>query len=96
MTEESIIKLIRDITNAKPLSPGQSKPFEIRSYGKSELAMLYFPEAKTKKGAMSNLNYWINYNGELKEKLRALNSPLRAQHYTRREVELIVEYLCEP
>ena len=40
------------------------KPFEIRSYGKSELAMLYFPDAKTKKGAMNNLNYWIDYNEE--------------------------------
>lgn len=94
MTEESLKKLIHDIMAAKPLP--NRKPFEIRSYGKSELAMLYFPEAKTKKGAMSNLNYWINYNGELKEKLRALNSPPRAQRYTRREVELIVEYLCEP
>ena len=36
------------------------KPFEMRSYSKSELAMLYFPDAKTKKGAMNNLNYWIN------------------------------------
>ena len=94
MTEEALIKLIRDITSAKPLA--QKKPFEIRSYGKSELAMLYFPDAKTKKGALSNLSYWINYNGELREKLRALNSPPRAQRYTRREVELIVEYLCEP
>lgn len=94
MTKEALLKLIRDITEAKPLS--QIKPFEIRSYGKSELAMLYFPNAKTKKGAISNLNYWINYNGELREKLRALNSPPRAQRYTRREVELIVEYLCEP
>ena len=96
MTEESLKKLINDIMAAKPLSPRQSKPFEIRSYGKSELAMLYFPEAKTKKGALSNLSYWINYNGELKEKLRELNSPPRAQRFTRREVELIVEYLCEP
>ena len=45
---------------------------------------------------MNNLNYWIDYNGELREKLRALNSPPNAHHYTRREVELIVEYLCEP
>ena len=70
--------------------------FEIRSYGKAELAMLYFPHAKTKKGALNNLNYWINYNGELRQRLRALGNPPKAQHYTRREVELIVEYLCEP
>ena len=58
------------------------KPFEI--------------DAKTKKGAMNNLNYWINYCTELREKLRELNSPPHAHRYTRREVELIVEYLCEP
>ena len=72
------------------------KEFEIRSYGKSELAMLYFPDAKTKRGAINNLNYWIDYNRELREKLRAQNSPPNAHRYTRREVELIVEYLCEP
>ena len=29
-------------------------------------------------------------------RLRALKSPPNAHRYTRREVELIVEYLCEP
>ena len=33
---------------------------------------------------------------KLSQKLRELNSPPRAHHYTKREVELIVEYLCEP
>lgn len=92
MTEKALRELLQLINQS-----GESvKPFEIRSYGKSELAMLYFPDAKTKKGALSNLNYWINYNGELREKLRAQNSPPNAHRYTRREVELIVEYLCEP
>jgi hypothetical protein len=45
---------------------------------------------------MNNLNYWINYCTELRDKLRELNSPPHAHRYTRREVELIVEYLCEP
>ena len=72
------------------------KEFEIRSYGKSELALLYFPNTKTTKGALNNLNFWINYNRELSQKLRELKSPPRAHHYTKREVELIVEYLCEP
>ena len=100
MTEKALRELLQLINQ-----PGEPvKPFEIRSYGKSELAMLYFPDAKTKKGAMNNLNYWIDYNGnywidyngELREKLRAQNSPHNAHRYTRREVELIVEYLCEP
>ena len=94
MTDEAILKLIRDMSAAKPLP--QEKPFEIRSYGKAELAMLYFPHTQTKKGALNNLNFWINYNPELRDRLRALNSPPKAHRYTRREVELIVEYLCEP
>ena len=73
-----------------------NKEFEIRSYGKSELALLYFPHAKTTKGAMNNLNFWIDYNGELRRKLRELRTPLRAHRYTAREVELIVYYLGEP
>ena len=92
MTEKALRELLQLINQ-----PGELvKPFEIRSYGKSELAMLYFPNAKTKKGALNNLNYWIDYNDELREKLRAQNSPPNAHRYTRREVELIVEYLCEP
>ena len=54
MTEKALRELLQLINQ-----PGEPvKPFEIRSYGKSELAMLYFPDAKTKKGAMNNLNYW--------------------------------------
>ncbi len=92
MTEKALRELLQLINQ----STGVVKPFEIRSYGKSELAMLYFPDAQTKKGALNNLNYWIDYNGELREKLNALNSPPHAHRFTRREVELIVEYLCEP
>ena len=92
MTEKALKELLQLLNQqGEPV-----KPFEIRSYGKSELAMLYFPDAKTKKGAMNNLNYWINYSTELREKLRELNSPPHAHRYTRREVELIVEYLSEP
>ena len=92
MTEKALRELLQLINQqGEPV-----KPFEIRPYGKSELAMLYFPDAKTKKGALNNLNYWIDYCHELRDKLRALNSPPHAHRFTRREVELIVEYLCEP
>ena len=92
MTEEALRELLQMISQ----KAGPVKKFEMRSYGKSELAMLYFPDAQTKKGAMNNLNYWINYNPELRAKLRALNSPPCAHRFTRAEVELIVAYLCEP
>lgn len=84
------------MNNEKTATTMSLSEFEIRSYGKSELAMLYFPHAQTAKGALNNLNFWINYNGELRQKLREQNNPPRAHHFTRREVELIVEYLCEP
>ena len=70
--------------------------FKIRSYGKSELALLYFPHSKTTKGALNNLNYWIDYNGELRRKLRECGTPPRAHSFTAREVELIVYYLGDP
>ena len=71
MTEKALKELLQLLNQqGEPV-----KLFEIRSYGKSELAMLYFPDAKTKKGAMNNLNYWISYCTELREKLRELNSP---------------------
>jgi len=72
------------------------KEFEIRPYGKTELAMRYFPNAKTKKGALNNLNYWISYNGELRRRLREMGMPSKARHFTAREVAIIVECLCEP
>ena len=92
MTEKALRELLQELSRAN----GPVKKFDIRPYGKSELAMLYFPDAKTKKGALNNLNYWIDYCHELRDKLRALNSPPHAHRFTRREVELIVEYLCEP
>ena len=53
MTEKALKELLQLLSQkGEPV-----KPFEMRSYSKSELAMLYFPDAKTKKGAMNNLNY---------------------------------------
>lgn len=70
--------------------------FKIKTYGKSELALLYFPEARTAVGALRSLNFWINGNKRLQEKLRNCGMPNTAKNYTPREVALIVEYLGEP
>ena len=72
------------------------KDFKIRAYGKSELAMLYFPNAMTAEGALSNLNYWIRQCKGLREALRACGMARQAKSYTPKEVALIVEYLGEP
>jgi len=70
--------------------------FEIRSYGKSELAMLYFPKAQTPAGALSNLNFWIRRCTDLYAALRACGMARKAKAYTPKEVALIVYYLGEP
>lgn len=70
--------------------------FIIQEYGKSELALLYFPKAQTAKGALSNLNSWINQNRELKAALRACGMSPRSKSYTPKEVALILYYIGEP
>jgi len=68
----------------------------IKSYGKSELAMLYFPNAETKKGALSNLSNWIKGNRKLRQALSQCGMPVRSKFFTPKEVALIFHYLGEP
>ena len=68
----------------------------MRSYGKSELAMLYFPNAATAEGALSNLNYWIRRCNGLRDRLRACGMTKCGKSFTPKEVMLIVEALGEP
>ena len=70
--------------------------FIIRSYGKSELAMLYFPNTGSKKGALNNLNFYIDTKPGLREELRKLGSPPNAHTFMPNEVELIVKALGQP
>ena len=69
---------------------------QIRCYGKSELALLYFPTAATTSGALSNLNSWIRGNHELREALRQCAMPPKSKFFTPKEVALIFHYLGEP
>jgi len=64
--------------------------FIIRAYGKSELAMMYFPNS-SKETAMKKMKYWLNLNPNLRNL-----KPLRAKFYTPKQVQLIVEELGEP
>ena len=93
MTEKALIELMQLINRA---GGSPVKPFEIRSYGKSELALLYFPNAQTANGALSNLRFWIRQCRDLQEALRACGMARQAKSYTPKEVALIVEYLGEP
>ena len=69
---------------------------EIKAYGKSELALLYFPNAATPLGALSNLNNWIKGNKRLSEELKACGMPHKSKFFTPKEVALIFHYLGEP
>ncbi|MBQ7420288.1 MAG: DUF4248 domain-containing protein [Prevotella sp.] len=71
-------------------------PFEIKRYGKSELARLYCPHTKTKKGALNNLKFWIRTNPDLPHALQSCGTAPCAQHYSPEEVALIAYYLGEP
>lgn len=70
--------------------------FQIRQYRKSELALLYFPDCQTKRGALSNLMGWIKGNRELSAELEKCGMPPRKKTFTPREVSLIIQYLGEP
>ena len=69
--------------------------FELRSYGKSELAMLYFPSS-IPSIALKRLNRWINNITELKADLEACHIGKNAKFWSRHQVYLITYYLGEP
>lgn len=64
--------------------------FIIRAYGKSELAMMYFPDL-TKETAIRKLRLWLSVNPRLR---KLISKKLRS--YTPKQVRLIVEELGEP
>ena len=71
------------------------KEFSIRSYPKSELALLYFPDA-TPHVALNRLNAWISRCQPLTEALSAVYQARHAKYFSPLTVRLIVEYLGEP
>ena len=70
--------------------------FKIKAYGKSELALLYFPDASSAHTAVNHLMSWIRRNPQLKEQLEKMGYRKSAKFFTPKEVKLIVEYLGEP
>ncbi len=68
---------------------------EDRSYGKAELAMLYFPTA-TPRVALNRLVRWINRCPELKQSLCSGYAGKFSHFYTRQQVAEIIEFLDEP
>ncbi len=69
--------------------------FQVRTYGKSELAQAYCPEI-TPVAARRKLMYWISLQPELVRSLRAIGFQERAKCFTPAQVRLIVDALGEP
>ena len=68
----------------------QNEKFQIRTYGKSELAMLYFPRHSTE-AAMRNFRVWLEVNPRLRH-LRKV----KGYFFTPRQVAMIVEEVGQP
>jgi hypothetical protein len=74
---------------------GMEKEFTIRTYGFSELALLYFPNS-TKKSASTQLGRWMRQNDKLKMQLLELGYMPRKKILTPVQVKLIVELFGKP
>lgn len=71
------------------------KKFEIRSYGRSELASIYMPDIEAQ-SASKTLKKWIQKYPGLAEALSTTGLEPSARRYTPAQVRLIVEALGEP
>ena len=71
------------------------EPFEIRTYGRTELAQLYNPRL-CPDSAYRKLKQWIDLYPGLRENLAASGLSPRSRTYTPAQVTLIVRALGEP
>ncbi len=69
---------------------------EIRSYGKSELALMYFPNSATPHVATNRLTSWIRRCKPLYEAILECHSSKDSRFYTPKEVIQIIHYLGDP
>ena len=70
--------------------------FQIRQYGRQELALRYFPHMSPQ-SAWRKLQLWMAINPRLALLLTPPQPPLRASRtFTPRQVRIIIEELGEP
>ena len=69
----------------------KNEEFVIRAYGKSELAMMYFPNSSSKRSALRKLQHWISINPRLSALVGSSGN-----YFTPKEVQLIVDEVGEP
>ena len=71
------------------------KEFEIRQYGRTELAQLYSPDI-TPESAWKKLKQWIDHYPGLTEQLRTAGYQPRQRIFTPAQVAMIVGAIGEP
>ena len=69
--------------------------FTIKTYPKSELALLYFPDSDPHV-ALNRLNSWIHRCRPLCQALADCHQPRHAKFFSAQAVRHIVHYLGEP
>ena len=69
--------------------------FQLRPYGKAELALLYHPYS-TPDTAMKTLYRWIKGCSPLMAELSSMNYKPKRHTFLKHEVEAIVKHLGEP
>ncbi len=69
--------------------------FKIRTYGRTELALMYNPSI-TPKAALRKLNRWIALVPNLDKRLKSMGFTPGCRSYTPAEVSAIIDVLGEP
>lgn len=65
--------------------------FAIQTYGKSEFAMLMFPDIGNPKVAQNKLLRWIKLDPEFHQKLKALSSSVGRNDYSADQIKLMID-----
>ena len=73
----------------------ENEPFQVRTYSKEELAMLYNPTFCLT-NAINTLSSWIRLNKSLQAELAAIGYNRYRHCFTPKEVGVLVKYLGEP
>lgn len=84
------------VKNSPACDEAEEQKFVIRVYSKSELAQMYFPDAKPK-SALVSLWRWIRRCSELDQAIMTGHAYSKYRNnFLSYEVELIVRFLGEP
>lgn len=69
--------------------------FKVRTYKKSELALMYFPNS-TKEAASRSFRRWLTRSTVMMKELCEVGYDKNRQYLLKTEVEIIVKHLGEP